>query len=345
MNVIYLDPKHDKKNRKESTEALNWLLQLKSGDISAEKRDEFAAWLSGHVKNTEKFQHFNALWEATEILKTDRFTTKVLKRRRTRRTSSYAIERSGHSCDRSSLTRWLSVAAVILLIVIGVFFAQTSLDSEEIYRTTTGEHRTIYLNDGSVIHLASETKVTVLFTPKQRYLAMEKGKALFSVAYNPDRPFVVSTNTLLIRAIGTKFLVNRLNRAKLSVSVTEGKVQITKKTTDNIQEKEIVDTGETIIVNEQKNTYQVQPVDISQVTSWQNGRLYFNRALLPDVICEVNRYLEKKIVIGDRRLDTVEISMNFDIEHCKYFLSTLHDGVPIDYYTNTYGQIVIKKRD
>jgi len=63
------------------------------------------------------------------------------------------------------------------------------------------------------------------------------------------------------------------------------------------------------------------------------------------VIYEVNRYLKKKIVIGDIRLDTVEINMNFDIKHCDYFLNTLQDVVPIDYQTNTYGQIVITKRD
>jgi len=345
MNIIYLDSKHDKKYRKESTEALNWLVQIKSGNMSAEKRDEFSAWLSGHPKNTEMFQHFNALWEATEVLKADRFTTKVLNRSRARRTLSLAAEKPDDSSARSSKTRWWSAAAVLLLIVTAVFFAQYSLDSEEIYRTSTGEHRSIYLSDGSVIHLASETKIRVFFTPEERHFTMETGKALFSVAYDPDRPFVVSIDTLFIQAVGTKFLVNRLNNEKLSVSVTEGKVQITKKTTDSIRDKEIIDTGETVIVNEQENTYQVKPVDINHVTSWQNGRLYFSRALLPDVICEVNRYLKKKIVIGDPRLDTVEINMNFDIEHCKYFLNTLHDSVPIENYTNTYGQIVIKKRD
>ena len=100
MNIIYLDAKHDKKYRKESTEALNWLLQIKSGDMSAEKRDEFAAWLSGHPKNTEMFQHFNALWEATEILKTDRFTTKVLNRKRALKTPTHAIEKPDHPSGR-----------------------------------------------------------------------------------------------------------------------------------------------------------------------------------------------------------------------------------------------------
>jgi transmembrane sensor len=345
MNIIFLDAKHDKEYRKESTEALNWLLQLKSEDMSAENRDEFVAWLSGHPKNIEKFQHFNALWDATEILKTDSFTNKVLNRRRARRIPTHAIESSGHPHDRSFKTSWLSVAAVILLIVTGVFFTQHHLDSEEIYNTATGEHRSILLNDGSIIHLAPETKISVFFTPEQRHFTMEKGKALFSVAYDPDRPIVVSTDTLYIRAIGTEFLVNRLNREKLSVSVTEGKVEIAKKTTDDFRGRKIIDMGETVIVNEQKSTYQVKPVDIAQATSWQEGRLYFSRALLPDVICEVNRYLKKKIVIGDIRLDTVEINMNFDIKHCKYFLRTLHDGVPIDYHTNTYGQIVIIKRD
>ena len=47
---------------------------MNSGTMSAEKDDEFAAWLSGHQRNTEKPQHFNALLDETEILKNEQKT-------------------------------------------------------------------------------------------------------------------------------------------------------------------------------------------------------------------------------------------------------------------------------
>ena len=75
------------------------------------------------------------------------------------------------------------------------------------------------------------------------------------------------------------------------------------------------------------------------------ARLHFSRAMLPDVICEVNRYLKKKIVIGDSRLKGVEINMNFEIKHCKHFLITLQDVVPIDSQTISGNRIVITKRN
>ena len=46
MKITYLNHKLDKNYRKESAEAADWLLHLKSGDMSSEKRTEFENWLS-----------------------------------------------------------------------------------------------------------------------------------------------------------------------------------------------------------------------------------------------------------------------------------------------------------
>ena len=204
---------------------------------------------------------------------------------------------------------------------------------------------------------------------------MEKGRAMFSVAHDPTRVFVVATGSINIQALGTKFNVDKLNQKKVSVVVTEGKVKVTKKEPDallgekvlhplgaerdavsekqvmkragerivekNASNLEIITVGEKIIIHEQENSYQIKPVDIEYANTWRNGRLYFNQALLSDVLNEVNIYLKNKIVIGDSRLNNVKINMNFDIQDCKYFLSTLKDVVPIEYYTKSDNQIVI----
>lgn len=381
MNLTYMDPKLDKEYRKESTEAVDWMLQIKSKDMSAEKRLEFENWLSKHPENRKQFNIINALWDSTQILKDDPFTAEVLNRRQIRAVCTPVEMNPVQTRGRSKIVKWAAIAATLLFAVAGVFLTHPYFGAEKFYYTATGEQQSIFLDDGSTIYLDSETNISVTFTPEKRHINMEKGRAVFSVAHDPARPFVVATGSINIRAIGTQFNVNKLNKTKVSVSVTEGKVQVTRqegqsslksappivpaaveknteqlfrkgssnKTQKSIEEKEaspvkIIAVGEKIIVDEQKNVYQINQIDLRYASSWREGRLYFNKAPLQDVLDEVNIYSRKKIVIGDNHLKDIKINMNFAIQDCKYFLRTLEDLIPIDYHAQSDNRIIITKR-
>ncbi|MEH3160166.1 MAG: FecR domain-containing protein [Sphingomonas taxi] len=63
----------------------------------------------------------------------------------------------------------------------------------------------IRLDDGSTVTLGAQTVLTVGFTRERRQLALERGEALFEVAHDRSRPFVVQTPFGAVTAVGTAF--------------------------------------------------------------------------------------------------------------------------------------------
>jgi transmembrane sensor len=93
------------------------------------------------------------------------------------------------------------------------------------YVTAIGEQRSIALADGSTVELNSRSKIKVRYSEHERAVELLEGQALFHVAKNHARPFVVSADGTRVRAVGTQFDVYRKHTGTL-VTVVEGQVAI-----------------------------------------------------------------------------------------------------------------------
>jgi transmembrane sensor len=93
------------------------------------------------------------------------------------------------------------------------------------YATGIGERRLITLKDGSTIDLNSRSKVRVSFSDRERDVEFLEGQALFSVARDASRPFIVSVGKTAVRAVGTQFDVYRRSSGT-TVTVVEGRVAV-----------------------------------------------------------------------------------------------------------------------
>ena len=81
------------------------------------------------------------------------------------------------------------------------------------------------LADGSVVDLAPESELVVRYRSRERLIALNHGEALFHVAKNPGRPFIVQAALTSVRAVGTVFNVERGDQG-VSVTVVEGRVAV-----------------------------------------------------------------------------------------------------------------------
>ncbi len=88
-----------------------------------------------------------------------------------------------------------------------------------------GEQRSIALADGSTLELNSRSKVRVRYSEHERALELLEGQALFRVAKDTSRPFIVSCDGTRVRAVGTQFDVNK-KRGGTVVTVVEGQVSV-----------------------------------------------------------------------------------------------------------------------
>lgn len=94
------------------------------------------------------------------------------------------------------------------------------------HRTAVGERRDIVLADGTQITLNTDTAVDVSYSDAQRLVVLRSGEVLIETARDlAGRPFLVSTESGLVRAIGTRFTVRQLEN-RTQVGVLDGAVEL-----------------------------------------------------------------------------------------------------------------------
>jgi transmembrane sensor len=93
------------------------------------------------------------------------------------------------------------------------------------YSTDIGERRSLTLADGSAVDLNARSSIRIEFSNAERRVELLHGQALFQVAKDKHRPFIVRTADASVRAIGTQFDVYR-KAAGTTVTVLEGEVAV-----------------------------------------------------------------------------------------------------------------------
>src|SRR5207244_2744250 len=81
------------------------------------------------------------------------------------------------------------------------------------------------LSDGSVVELNARAEIESNFTDSQRNVRLVRGEALFSVAKDHSRPFVVQVGPITVKAVGTAFNI-RHSPKQIEILVTEGRIAI-----------------------------------------------------------------------------------------------------------------------
>jgi len=342
----------------------DWFDKVKSGNLTPDEEIEFFAWLTKDPAHQAEFDFMATIWDCTDVLESEPLPAREAK-----------DNRSEHRIIRFPMFKPMIGLVAAMLIVVIVWMLQTDVTSQQMFRTVTGEQRTVYLKDGSIARLDAETVVSVDYTIDSRRIDLAEGRASFTVVHNPTRPFIVSVGNVFIRAVGTKFSVFKQKKGKVAVAVTEGQVKVTRQDPLPLENKQsnstkmnppqskklvskklvsmkkksqppqqVLNAGQKIIIEETRKSYKVQKVETKHISGWENGRLFFHKTPLEDVLEEINRYLEKKIVIGDARLNDLRISIIFKIRDRKYFLETLKIAIPITSKASSTGQIVILKK-
>ena len=119
---------------------------------------------------------------------------------------------------------WLgALAAVFLSMAIGA----SMLLSDAGYATERGELRRVPLQDGSIVTLNTDSQIRVQMSKSSRTIQLSAGESFFEVASDASRPFFVEAGEASFRAVGTAFVVRRIEGQPVEITVQEGVVEIT----------------------------------------------------------------------------------------------------------------------
>jgi len=176
---------------------------------------------------------------------------------------------------------------------------------------------------------------------------LERGEALFKVTHDKKRPFDVDAGSTTVRAVGTEFSVRVREPVETSgggkdieVLVKEGRVAIDPPK-DNAKAMEraaalppsmsTLSAGEAVTITTKRVTtelpqMQVQKVaeaDVDKKLSWTEGRLWFERQTLKDVVAEFNRYNRRQMVVADPAIENLRIGGGFEATDPESFIAAL----------------------
>jgi transmembrane sensor len=232
-------------------EASDWFVEFSEGTVDAGGRAQFDSWLRRSPEHVQAYLKVTALWEGarhlvkSRTLGSDELIARVLQEGNVLpmrgmqpaeplshrgmtdsiglTPTAEVINADGIRTRRHFLEKRLLIAACVLLTLVGV--GLRVLSQRYVYTTDIGEQRSIRLDDGSVVDLNSRSRIRVQYTEHQRSVELQEGQALFHVAKNPSRPFVVHTDSTNVRAVGTEFDVYK-RRSGTTVTVLEGRVAV-----------------------------------------------------------------------------------------------------------------------
>lgn len=159
-----------------------------------------------------------------------------------------------------------------------------------------GGEYVLNLSDGTVVTLNADSKIhyPVQFSGGERQVLLE-GEALFDVAKDSLRPFVVKTNGIDVRVLGTLFNVKAYPDENQQATLVSGVVEVLFD-----KQKILLSPGEQLTRHEHELS--VERVDINSYIAWKSDRFVFENEPLEGVLKKLERWYDIDVFIQNPAL-------------------------------------------
>ena len=140
-----------------------------------------------------------------------------------------------------------------------------------------GMQKRLELPDGTCVTLNAESQLTYetsQFGQNERKVILQ-GEALFDVAKDSLRPFIVQSGKLSTKALGTVFNVKDYSTEEMKITLLSGSL--------NQQELRTVKIPQT-----------------EDITSWAEGNFYFDNQTLVEILCELGRWYNVSVIFKSK---------------------------------------------
>lgn len=310
-------------------EAADWHARLGTAVVATKTIEDFFEWRS-RPGNADAYRRVEQVWTQGRGLGSDPEVAAALEGARKR------ARKRGAPNRRSVIYGGLAAATALALVIGGALW----WTGRGVYETSVGEQRVVQLADGSSVSLDTASRIRVRFDGGERRIELDRGQALFRVAHEAGRPFVVHADGTEVVAVGTVFDVRRSD-ARVDVTLVAGVVDVV--APDVAEGRRRMAAGQKTQVSSQGVT--TRAVDAAVETSWTEGRLIFSDMTLEQAVSEVNRYLTDRIEIEDPALGRIVVNGVFRTGDRDAFVAAASDGLGLQAVTRADGTVLLSRRE
>lgn len=271
--------------------ATAWAARADRGPLSDEEQAELEAWIAQDPRRAGAY---------ARAMAANAYFDRAVALGENFRPTAPALSRP---IDR----RWLLAGSGAIAAALLGFFGFGALMQRGRITTAKGDVRRVALSEGSAVTLNTDSAVQPLFDEGLRRIDLVRGEALFDVAKDPARPFVVFASDVEVRAIGTSFTVRLHDGGKVGVAVREGIVEV---------KRSGARTGlrlfaETMTLSQPGSAMTARPISaeaLDQAMAWREGRLDLTGLTLAQAAAEFARYSDHRILIDDPAVAALRVT-------------------------------------
>lgn len=308
------------------------IVRFLMGQCSEDELHKVKAWLDESDANAhelfriEEIYHLgkrNEFLEEQKIEKAERHLFKKLNKERAKQ----------HKTRR--IYGWMRYAAMFVSVFLlggsAYLVYQANNPSEALLAVTTkNEIKELKLPDGTKVWLNKHTtlKYPYEFSEKKRQVYLE-GEGYFEVMKNPDKPFIVQSEAMQVRVLGTVFNF-KSDKAKMSAVATLLKGEIEVK--GNHEEGMIIlAPGQKAELNGITRRLVVKQVDTG-IENWHNNQFVFEKADIFTIARTLeNSYGVKIILAPDMNMDKTYSGTLKKKDNVEAVLNLIKNAIPIEY--------------
>ncbi|MBN2347331.1 MAG: FecR domain-containing protein [Bacteroidales bacterium] len=283
-----------------------------NGDLTPNEQREVEVWIRN---NPEHFEKIKRIWEhsnnKTKTAKPDLLTAweKINPEKRVQVFNPTKL-------INGNLRKLLKFAAMVMLFIsIGIvsYYTLIKTDSTAWIKFASGNEKNVelLLDDGSKIWLNAGAVIShpKKFNSHSRSIILN-GEALFEVAKNKNKPFIIQAGNTITQVLGTSFTINANDTSNtITLTVIDGKVAFYNKT--NTDQQVFLVKGEQGVYAAKEQQITKQKNKDRNFMAWKTSTLVFNNASLTEVCETLNRYYDTLVFIRQPELLQQQLTARF----------------------------------
>lgn len=257
------------------------------GNVTTEEIESVVDWLDKDEKHVKEFMSLHKLYDISVM-------NQPKQQQSQRRTNLFVS-------TKRIVTELLKIVAIALLLIGG----RSLLDKKEAEKTASlyqtlfvpsGQRAELTLPDSTKVWLNAQSRLVypVTFQKNNRRVELD-GEAYFKVKHNEKSPFIVKTEKMNIKVLGTEFNVSAYSDTpEFEVSLLEGVVELG---STNSSKTYRMKPGEQIrLVSGKYVSTGIKDMDYFK---WKEGLLCFTNSPIEEIINKLCLYYDVEIEVAE----------------------------------------------
>lgn len=205
--------------------------------------------------------------------------------------------------------------------------SETKVESKPVYHelfVAKGQEYHMILSDSTEVWMNSDSylKYPVNFIGKNREVQLA-GEAFFKVKKNEKKPFIVKTEAMDIKVLGTEFNVMAYAKEKQwQTTLVSGKVAALLHDDENTSLE--LSPNQQLIYDDEREEYSVTKVDALQFGDWRNGYFVFQNESLENITLKLSRWYNVSFFFQNKAAQNYQFTGKLPrFEDCRTVLSLI----------------------